>query len=89
MYGELTLYFIIEHPTRGILKEEPAPSGKPSFGLGWRTDERAARFFSLRRAIQTWQEEGLPKGCVIRASQWKDDGYHAAWPVVWPPEGKR
>lgn len=82
-----TTYFIIEHPTRGILKEEPnRDTGKPSFGLEHRTDERAARYFSLRRAIQDLQELDLPRGCQVRASKpsGSDGNFNEAWPVVWP-----
>jgi hypothetical protein len=78
-------YFIIEHPTRGILKDEPnRDTGKPSFGLEMRSDERAARFFNLRSAIHTLtQTPGMPDGCVIRSSV---DIGGRAWRIAWPPE---
>lgn len=86
MPGERSLYYIIEHPTRGVLKDEPnRDTGKPSFStVASRTDERNARYFTLRRAILDVQELDLPDGCVVRASQWKTDGYNDAWPQVWP-----
>lgn len=86
MFGERTRYYIIEHPTRGVLKEESNPNtGRPAFSPTQnRTDERNARYFSMSRAIQDWQEKDIPDGCVIRCSQWPLDGYGDAWPVVWP-----
>lgn len=88
MPGESTKYYIIEHPTRGVLKDEPNPeTGKPSFSwANSRTDERNARYTTLRRAIQDLTEIDLPAGCAIRCSQHEVDTYNAAWPIVWPPE---
>lgn len=46
----MSAYFIIEHPTRGILKYE-SEVGEPHFGSSFmRNDERAYRTYSLSEA---------------------------------------
>lgn len=68
------LYFIIEHPTRGVLQTEPnRDTGKPAFSWSkMRTDEANARYFTLRRAIQDMTELDLPSGCQVRrSSDWE------------------
>jgi hypothetical protein len=83
-------YYIIEHPTRGVLQSEPNPNtGKPRFSWSKsRTDENNARYFLLRSAIQAVLSEGLPEGCQVREYKPEalDDTHSLAevWPVVWP-----
>lgn len=77
-------YFIIEHPTRGVLQTEPnRNTGKPAFSWSkGRDDEANARYFTLRRALQDLHELDLPPGCQVRSSVPKGEGLHDFWPVV-------
>lgn len=65
-----TEVFIIEHPTRGVLQDEPnRDTGKPRFAwTGPRGGEGCAIYYTLRRAIQDAQELDLPRGCQVRGS---------------------
>jgi hypothetical protein len=81
-----TTYFIIEHPSRGVLQEEPnRDTGRPAFSwVGSRSNESNARYFQLRRAIQDLMELDLPEGCVIRSSV--HHPRYGGWRVVWPKD---
>lgn len=81
-------YFIIEHPTQGVLVDlDWTPSGR-QFGrfsfTGGRDDERVHRFFGKEQAFRDRdriEPETVRVRCVVRSSV--DDGtYGGAWPVV-------
>lgn len=74
-----TPYYIIEHPHRGVLQNEPNPNtGRPRFSWAKsRAHQDNAKYSTLRRAIQTIQETpDLPDGCQIIRSG-------GQWDVVW------
>lgn len=88
MYGERVLYYIIEHPTIGVLRDlEETNAGRIGrFSEGSRADpESAMRFLSVGTAARARAYITPPSrrvSCAIRASQWTDSDYRRAWPVV-------
>lgn len=89
MYGERELYYIIEHPTIGTLRDlEETNAGKIGrFSVeGGRADpESAMRFHSVGAAASARAHITPPTrrvSCTIRSSQWTQDNFRDAWPVV-------
>lgn len=79
------LYYIIEHPTRGVLKdlEETAAGKVGRFSWsGMRTE--AMRFRSVKEAVKTLDRIDRSDGCQIRKSFYDRKHYMGSWPVVWP-----
>lgn len=70
LWGMAREVYIIEHPTRGVLQEEPnRDTGNARFAwTGPRGAEGDAIYYTLRRAIQDVTELDLPKGCQVRGS---------------------
>lgn len=69
-------YFIIEHPTRGVLYELDWTDSEKQFGrfswAGMRNDERVLRFGSVEDALRAKGRiapASLQVGCEIRGSQ--------------------
>lgn len=90
MYGERDLYYIIEHPTIGTLRDlEETPAGKIgrfSADQSSRADpETSMRFYSVGHAASA-RVRITPAtrraSCAIRCSQWERDDFRNAWPVV-------
>lgn len=87
MHGERTLYYVVEHPTRGMLRDlEQTDSGAIGrfASAANRADERIARFTTPKAAWAAIDRQTrVPPGtCVVRCSQWQRDGYNDAWPTI-------
>ena len=87
-------YYIIEHPTRGTLRdlEETASGRVGRFSTtGSRNDpERTMQFPTVERAIMALHALGQrSNGCVVRASTGKERGmadWASSWPQVFPED---
>ncbi len=86
--GERYLYYIVEHPTFGVLVDlEETPSGNVGrFSIeGMRGGERTERFATKERAFDAIDQITHARKshlCRVRASQWMGTGWDDAWPVV-------
>lgn len=90
------IYYIIEHPTRGTLKDDYEYNEFHFSPTNLRSDERNARFFSIEDAMRVLDNMAktsdrfnkIARLCQVRASTY-DETTRTGWPVVdtWPPRG--
>lgn len=87
--SERQRYFIIEHPTRGILKDlEETDSGRVGrFSESANRDdiEKIMCFFTITEAEEARariSDREIREGCDIRSSRSRGPGLYDAWPVV-------
>lgn len=87
------LYYIVEHPTRGTLRDLEDRNGgyRGTFSItGSRNDpDRTMRFPTVEAAVRAVRglEGNRGDGCQVRASEGREKGMAAwasSWPACWP-----
>lgn len=76
-------YFIIEHPSRGVLKDMEETDGGSTGRFGAEMGRGdGMRFSSFQLAQGALSQITRSNGCQIRSSEWEGDDWVDAWPVV-------